>query len=101
MFTEVEGARRFVLTVTEQAGAGTLIQAHQTQVLHNPHGRATGGSLDGLGNLTLNLQANLDNLEGICEDLIRGEIRTVFQCGESSTALTTWQPPAVPPARIS
>jgi hypothetical protein len=72
IFTKVEGARRFVLTVTEQASASTLVQSHQTQILHNPHGRATGSSLDRLGNLTLNLQADLDNLEGICEDLTKG-----------------------------
>lgn len=58
-----------ILTITEKAGAGALVQSNQTQVLHNPHSRAARSSVDRLGNLTLHLEPDLDNFQRICEDL--------------------------------
>lgn len=58
-------------TITEKTSTGTLVQAHQAQVLHDPKRRATRGTLDRFCNLTLDLQANLDNLKRVCEDLTR------------------------------
>lgn len=64
------------LTVTEQTGASSLVQAYETQVSNNPHGGSPGNTLHVLRKLTLNLQANLDDLERICEDLFN----TVSMC---------------------
>lgn len=57
------------LTITQKTGAGSLVQANETQVPHNPHGRSPRDTLDVLGKFTLNLQPNLDNLKGVGEDL--------------------------------
>lgn len=58
-----------VLTIAQQTGAGTLVQTDQTEVLHDPEGGAARSALDILGNLTLHLQTDLDNLKWIGEDL--------------------------------
>lgn len=58
-----------VLTITKQASAGTFVQAHQTQVLHDPESRTTRSALHVLCNLTLDLQTDLDNLQWVREDL--------------------------------
>lgn len=60
-----------VLTITQQTSGRTLVQTDETQVLHDPEGRAAGSSLNVLRNLTLDLQTNLDNLQGVGEDLRR------------------------------
>lgn len=58
-----------VLTVTEQTSGGTLVQTHETEVLHDPQGRAARSTLDVLGDLTLDLETNLDDLQRVGEDL--------------------------------
>ncbi len=63
---EVDGGER---DITEQTSAGALVQTDQTQVLDNPKRGAARSSLDGLGDLTLNLQANLDDFQGVGENL--------------------------------
>jgi hypothetical protein len=60
-----------VLTITQQTSGCTLVQTDETKVLHNPEGRAAGSTLDVLGNLSLDLQTNLDDLKGVGEDLRR------------------------------
>lgn len=57
------------LTITQQASTGSLVQTDQTQVLDDPERRATRGTLDVLSNLTLNLQANFDDFQRVCENL--------------------------------
>lgn len=66
------------LTVTEQAGAGSLVQANKTQVSYDPHSGSPRNTLYVLCEFTLNLQANLNDLERICEDLFN----TVSMCVE-------------------
>lgn len=58
-----------VLTVTQQTSGGTLVQTHETEVLHDPQGRAARSTLDVLGDLTLDLETNLDDLQRVGEDL--------------------------------
>jgi hypothetical protein len=60
-----------VLTITQQTSGCTLVQTHETKVLHDPEGRAARSTLNVLGDLTLDLQTNLDDLEGVGEDLRR------------------------------
>ena len=55
--------------VAEEASGGTLVKANETKVLDDPHGRATGDAGDRFGNFTLDLQADLNNFEGVGEDL--------------------------------
>jgi len=60
-----------VLTITQQTSGCTLVQTDKTKVLHNPEGRTARSTINILRNLTLDLQTNLDNLEGVGEDLRR------------------------------
>jgi hypothetical protein len=60
-----------VLTITQQTRGCTLVQTDETKVLHDPEGRPAGSTLNVLGNLSLDLQTNLDNLQGVGEDLRR------------------------------
>jgi hypothetical protein len=87
------------LTVTEQTGAGSLVQANKTQVSYDPHSGSPGNTFYVLCELTLNLQANLDDLERVCENLFN----TISMCVKRLVGelLTTWHPPAIPPAKIS
>lgn len=57
------------LTITEETSASSLVQTNETQILHNPKSGATRSTLDVLGNLTLHLQSNFDNLKRVGEDL--------------------------------
>ena len=66
---EVDGRERHV---TQQTCGCTLVQTDETKVTHDPESRAlsdllalTGG---GLHSFTLNLETNLDNFKGVCED---------------------------------
>ena len=63
---EVDGGEGHV---TEQTGRGALVEADETEIANNPHGRALGGAANSLGNLTLNLETDLDDFEGVREDL--------------------------------
>jgi hypothetical protein len=60
-----------VLTIAQQTGSSTLVQTHKTEVLHDPEGRAARSTLNVLGNLTLDLQTDLDDLQRVGEDLRR------------------------------
>jgi hypothetical protein len=64
------------LTITQQTSSGTLVQTHETKVLHDPEGGAARSTLDVLSNLTLDLQTNLDDLQGVGEDLRRKRLLT-------------------------
>lgn len=66
------------LTITKQTGAGSLVQANKTQVSYDPHSGSPRDTLYVLGEFTLNLQANLNDLERIREDLFN----TVSMCVE-------------------
>ena len=57
------------LTIAKETSAGSLVQTNETQVLHNPEGRAARSTLNILSDLTLHLQSNFDDLEGVGEDL--------------------------------
>lgn len=57
------------LTITKQTGTCSLVQTHQTQVLDDPECRAARSTLNRLGDLTLDLETNLDNLQRVGEDL--------------------------------
>lgn len=57
------------LTVTEQAGAGSLVQTNKTQVPYDPHSGSPRNTFDVLCELALDLQANLDDLQRVCKDL--------------------------------
>jgi hypothetical protein len=59
------------LTITQETGTGALVQANETQVLDNPHGRTPGSAIHVLCDLALNLESNLDNLKRVGEDLRR------------------------------
>lgn len=61
--------RDHFLTIAEETSASSLVQSHQTQVLHNPHSGTTRCPFHRLGNFTLDLESNLDNFQGIREDL--------------------------------
>lgn len=65
-----------ILTITKETSAGSLVQAHETQILHNPQGRTARSALNVLSNLTLHLQTNLDDLQGVCENLTKLKIST-------------------------
>jgi hypothetical protein len=58
-----------ILTITEKTGTCTLVQSNKTQVSDNPHRRALGGSFHALRKLALNLKTDLDDFEGVGEDL--------------------------------
>jgi hypothetical protein len=58
-----------LLTITKQTGTCSLVQTNQTQVLHDPKGRATRSTLNVLRNLTLNLQTDLDDFKRVGENL--------------------------------
>lgn len=55
--------------VAEKAGASALVESDETQVLDDPERGATRSAFYILGNLSLDLQADLDNFQGIGEDL--------------------------------
>lgn len=57
------------LTIAQKTSAGSLVQADQTKVPNDPHGRSLWNALDVLCKLTLDLKTNLDDLKRICEDL--------------------------------
>lgn len=57
------------LTITKETSASSLVQTNKTQVLHNPESGATRSTLNVLGNLTLHLQSNFDDLKRVGEDL--------------------------------
>lgn len=63
------GRGKCVPTITQKASTGALVQAHQSQVPHNPEGRATGSAFNIFRDLALNLQADFDNLQGVGKDL--------------------------------
>lgn len=64
------------LTVTKQTGTSPLVQSNQTQVLDNPDCRSAWGTVDSLGDLSLNLETDLYDLEGICENLVTCSAQT-------------------------
>lgn len=55
--------------ITEQTSGSALVQTDETQVANNPHGRSLRGTTSRLGNLTLDLETNLDDFERVGEDL--------------------------------
>jgi hypothetical protein len=79
-----------VLTVTQETSAGSFVQTNKTQISDNPHSRSLGNALDALCKLTLDLQTDLDNLKGVCEDLYR-VLACVFHelIGETYNLTTT------------
>ena len=65
--------------VAKEAGGGALVQTHETQVAYNPHGGPPRGVGDGFRNLALYLQSDLDDLEGVCEDLCHVSVRYISE----------------------
>ena len=63
---EVDGRER---NVAQKTCTGTLVQTNNTQMLHNPNGRATWYTAV-LGLFTLHLETNLDDLQWVGENLI-------------------------------
>lgn len=62
---EVDGGKR---DVAQEAGAGALVEAHESKVLDDPHCGAA-RDVGGFGDFALDLEADLDDFEGIGEDL--------------------------------
>src|SRR5699024_4092789 len=56
-------------TVTKETSTHSLVQTHQSQVLHNPERRAARSTLDRLRDFTLDLQTDLDDFKRVGEDL--------------------------------
>lgn len=73
--------------VAQQARRRALVQAHQAEVAHDPHGRPLGRALDALGHLALDLEADLDDLEGVGEDLQHAE-ESASVSGTTTTTTT-------------
>ncbi|KAI6754925.1 hypothetical protein HG531_004031 [Fusarium graminearum] len=63
---EVDGGKG---NIAEQTRRSALVQSDETQVAHNPHGRSLRCSFNGLGDLALDLETNLDDLEWVGENL--------------------------------
>ena len=63
---EVDGRKG---NIAEQAGRSALVQSNETQISYDPHGRSLRCSFDGLGDLSLHLETNFDDLERVGEDL--------------------------------
>ena len=63
---EVDGGEG---NVAEETRGCTLVETHQTEVLDNPHRRATRDAFERLCCLSLDLKTDLDDLEGVGEDL--------------------------------
>lgn len=102
---EVDGGEG---NVTAKASGGAFVKTNQAELLDD----VTCSSLDGSGNsgsLSLHLQPNLDDLEGVGEDLFPEERpgqrklrQTTSRRREAEESRrTTWHPPAAPPARSS
>lgn len=54
--------------VTEKTGTSPFVETDETEVLDNPHGRAS-GNVGVFGHFTLHLEADFDDLERVCENL--------------------------------
>lgn len=64
------------LTVAEKTSTGSLVQANKTQIPDNPHGGSPRNTFNVLREFTLDLQADLDNLKGVREDLLLSSARS-------------------------
>jgi hypothetical protein len=71
-----EGCRWARLTIPKQTGASALVQAHKTEIPHDPESRSSRNIIHLPRNFSLHLQSNFDNLERIRENL-RYSIQTV------------------------
>ncbi len=60
--------------VAEQAGGSTFVEADESKVLDYPHCGAPRSPVHGFGDFALDLETNLDNFEGVGEDLTRVSI---------------------------
>lgn len=54
--------------VTEKTGTSTFVKTDETEILDDPHGRAS-GNVSMFGHFTLHLEADFDDLERVCENL--------------------------------
>lgn len=88
--------------ITEQARRRALVQTDQAEVADDPDGRPLRRTLDALGHLALDLETDLDDFEGVGEDLQNKQSASVSSSPSLRKGkLTTWQPPAAPPASSS
>lgn len=62
---EVDGRER---DVAEETGRGAFVEAHETQVAHDPH-CAAAGDVGRFGDFALDLETDFDDFEGVGEDL--------------------------------
>ena len=96
---EVDGRKG---NIAEQAGRCALVQPNETQVSHDPHGRSLRCSFDGLGDLSLHLETNFDDLERVGEYLEMylsvailsgfGYLCTYYLAGTSGTTRDHFRP---------
>ena len=57
--------------VAQEAGTGALVEPHEAKVLDDPHCGAA-GDVGGFGDFALDLETDLDDFEGVGEDLDEG-----------------------------
>lgn len=62
---EIDGGKG---DVTEKTGTSTFVETDETEILDDPHGRAS-GNVSMFGHFTLHLEADFDDLERVCENL--------------------------------
>ena len=91
--------------VSREAGSGTAVQSEQSERLDDLCCAKSCGARH-LGVLALHLQADLDNLERVGEDLEqaseKGSVTSIcYEPKPVRARRTTWQPPARPPASNS
>ena len=55
--------------ITEEAGGGAFVKSDETEILDNPHGGAAGDPFNGFGDFALDLESDLDDLEGVGKNL--------------------------------
>ena len=56
--------------IAEQARGSAFVETDKTKIAHNPHGGAPGGAFDGFRDFALDLETDLDDFEGVGEDLL-------------------------------
>lgn len=61
--------------IAKEASGGAFVKADKTQVANNPHRGAAGDTIDSFGNLSLDLQADFDDLKRVCENLYELDTR--------------------------
>lgn len=63
--------------IAEEAGGGAFVEAHEAEVLDDPHGGAA-GDVGRFGDFALDLEADFDDFEGVGEDLVRRDVRDMY-----------------------